>query len=134
MIRIEHLRKEYPNATPLADVNVTINKGDVISIIGPSGTGKSTLLYCINMLEPPTSGTIIFDGEEITDPKCDISSIRKKIGMVFQSFNLFQNKNVIENVISAPVDLLGVPYAQAYREGKELLRRVGLEGREDHFP
>lgn len=134
LIRIEHLRKEYPESVPLKDVSTEINDGDIISIIGPSGTGKTTLLNCINMLEPPTSGTITLDGEEITDPKCDVTSVRQKIGTVFQSFNLFQNKNVIDNVISAPVDLLGVPYTQAYLEGKELLKRVGLEGREDHFP
>ena len=134
LIKIEHLRKEYPESVPLKDLCTEVYDGDIISIIGPSGTGKSTLLNCINMLEPPTSGTITFDGEVITDPKCDIFAVRKKIGTVFQSFNLFQNKNVIENVISAPVDLLGIPYDKAYAEGKELLRRVGLEGREDHFP
>ncbi|MBP3759347.1 MAG: ABC transporter permease subunit, partial [Firmicutes bacterium] len=134
LIKIEHLRKEYPESVPLKDVSAEINEGDIISIIGPSGTGKTTLLNCINMLEPPTSGTIIFDGEEITDPKCDVTKVREKIGTVFQSFNLFQNKNVIDNVISAPVDLLGVPYEQAYLEGKALLKRVGLEGREEHFP
>ena len=134
LIRIEHLRKEYPESVPLKDVTVDIYEGDIISVIGPSGTGKTTLLNCINMLEPPTSGTITFDGEIITDPGCDIPAVRHKIGTVFQSFNLFQNKNVIENVISAPMDLLGTSYADAYREGKKLLKRVGLEGREEHFP
>ena len=89
MIRIEHLRKEYPNATPLEDVCVEINKGDVISVIGPSGTGKSTLLRCLNRLEDPTSGKIFVDGEEITDSKCKLNLVRRKMGMVFQSFNLF---------------------------------------------
>ena len=83
MIRISHLRKEYPNVTPLKDVNVTINKGDVISIIGPSGTGKSTLIRCINLLETPTSGEIWVDDQCITDKKCDINKIRQKMGMVF---------------------------------------------------
>ncbi|HBI51848.1 MAG TPA: amino acid ABC transporter ATP-binding protein, partial [Ruminococcaceae bacterium] len=86
MIKIEHLRKEYPNVTPLEDVSVEINKGDIISVIGPSGTGKSTLLRCLNQLEEPTSGTVTVDGEVITDPKCDISVVRRKMGMVFQSF------------------------------------------------
>ena len=81
MIKIEHLRKEYPNITPLKDVCVEINKGDVISIIGPSGTGKSTFLRCLNQLEQPTSGTVTFNGEVITDPKCRMEKIRQKMGM-----------------------------------------------------
>ena len=134
MIKIEHLRKEYPNVTPLQDVSVEINKGDVISVIGPSGTGKSTLLRCLNQLERPTSGTVTVDGEVITDPKCDISLVRRKMGMVFQSFNLFSNLNVIENVISAPVNLLKTPKEQAYNEGMELLRRVGLAEKARNYP
>ena len=85
MIRIEHLRKEFPNAAPLQDVNVEISDGDVISIIGPSGTGKSTLLRCINLLEKPTSGHIRVNGTDITDPKTDLGRIRQKMGMVFRS-------------------------------------------------
>ena len=134
MIKIEHLRKEYPNVTPLKDVSVEINKGDVISVIGPSGTGKSTLLRCLNQLEEPTSGTVTVDGEVITDPKCDISKVRRKMGMVFQSFNLFANLNIIENVISAPVSLLKIPKDQAYSEGMELLRRVGLAEKAENYP
>ncbi|MBQ9383451.1 MAG: ATP-binding cassette domain-containing protein [Ruminiclostridium sp.] len=134
MIKIEHLRKEYPNVTPLKDVCVEINKGDVISVIGPSGTGKSTLLRCLNQLEEPTSGTVTFDGEVITDPKCDISLIRRKMGMVFQSFNLFSNLNIIENVMSAPVNLLKIPKEQARREGMELLKRVGLAEKAENYP
>ena len=134
MIKIENLRKEYPNVTPLKDVSVEINKGDVISVIGPSGTGKSTLLRCLNQLEAPTSGTVTVDGEVITDPKCDISKVRRKMGMVFQSFNLFNNLNVIENVVSAPINILKTPRAQAYSEGMELLRRVGLAEKAENFP
>ena len=134
MIKIEHLRKEYPNVTPLKDVCTEINKGDVISVIGPSGTGKSTLLRCLNQLEEPTSGTVTVDGEVITDPKCDISKVRRKMGMVFQSFNLFANLNIIENVMSAPVNLLKVPPEQARTEGMELLRRVGLAEKAENFP
>ena len=95
MITIKNLRKEYANVTPLKDVNVTINRGDVISIIGPSGTGKSTLIRCLNLLEEPTSGQIIVDGECITDKRCNINKIREKMGMVFQSFNLFNHMTVI---------------------------------------
>ena len=134
MIKIEHLRKEYPNVTPLEDVSVEINKGDIISVIGPSGTGKSTLLRCLNQLEEPTSGTVTVDGEVITDPKCDISVVRRKMGMVFQSFNLFSNLNIIENVISAPVNLLKTPKEQAYKEGMELLKRVGLAEKAENYP
>ena len=134
MIKIEHLRKEYPNITPLKDVCVEINKGDVISIIGPSGTGKSTFLRCLNQLEQPTSGTVTFNGEVITDPKCRMEKIRQKMGMVFQSFNLFANLTVIENITSAPVSLLKMPKQQAYEEGMALLRRVGLADKADVFP
>ena len=134
MIKIEHLRKEYPNVTPLKDVCAEINKGDVISVIGPSGTGKSTLLRCLNQLEEPTSGTVSIDGEVITDPKCNISLVRRKMGMVFQSFNLFANLNIVENVMSAPVNLLKVPKEQARKEAMELLKRVGLAEKAENYP
>ena len=134
MIKIEHLRKEYPNVTPLKDVSVEINKGDVISVIGPSGTGKSTLLRCLNQLEEPTSGTVTIDGKVITDPKCDISLVRRKMGMVFQSFNLFANLNIVENVMSAPVNLLKKPKAEARKEAMELLKRVGLAEKAENYP
>ena len=134
MIVIEHLRKEYPNVTPLRDVCTQINKGDVISVIGPSGTGKSTLLRCLNQLETPTSGKIYIDGEDITSEKCDITKVRRKMGMVFQSFNLFANLNIVENVMAAPVDLLKVPKDQARREAMELLKRVGLAEKADNYP
>ena len=133
-IRIEHLRKEFPDATPLTDVCAEIERGDVIAVIGPSGTGKSTLLRCLNQLIEPTSGTVTVDDEVITHPDCNIRRIRQKMGMVFQSFNLFQNRTVIENVISAPVDLLEMPREQALREGMELLGRVGLADKADCFP
>ncbi len=134
LIKIEHLRKEFPNVTPLKDVNVEINKGDVISVIGPSGTGKSTLLRCLNRLEEPTGGRITLDGEVITSPSCDITRVRRKMGMVFQSFNLFNNLSVIENIIAAPVKLLKVPREQAYKEGMELLDWVGLADKEKVYP
>ena len=134
MIRIEHLKKVYPNITPLRDVNVTINKGDVISIIGPSGTGKSTLIRCINMLEKPTDGKIFVDGECITDKKCDINKIRRKMGMVFQAFNLFGHMTVIENVMAAPMDLLKKTKQEAYDKGMELLGMVGLADKALSYP
>ena len=134
LIKIEHLRKEYPNVTPLKDVTVEINKGDVISVIGPSGTGKSTLLRCLNQLEKPTSGTITFDGEVITDPKCKMNKVRQRMGMVFQSFNLFDNLNIIENIMAAPIKLLKKSKQEAYEEGMVLLKRVGLAEKALNLP
>ena len=134
MIRIEHLRKEYITAVPLKDVNVEIHKGDVISVIGPSGTGKSTLIRCINMLDQPTSGKIFVDGEEITAKGCDVARIRQKMGMVFQHFNLFPHMTVIENIMSAPMDLLGKSKQEAYDKGIELLRKVGLADKALNYP
>lgn len=134
MIKISHLRKEYSNVTPLKDVNVEIHKGDVISIIGPSGTGKSTLIRCINMLETPTSGEIVVDGVCITDKKCDINKVRQKMGMVFQSFNLFNHMTIIENIMAAPMHLLKKPKQEAYDNGMELLRTVGLADKAFNYP
>ena len=134
MIRIEHLKKQYPNVTPLKDVSVEIKDGDVISVIGPSGTGKSTLLRCINQLEKPTAGKIWVDGVEITAPGCDMNKVRQKMGMVFQSFNLFGHKTVIENIMLAPVDLLGVSKQEAYDTGMRLLRTVGLAEKALNYP
>ena len=134
MIRIRHLQKTYPNVTPLKDVNTDIHRGDVISIIGPSGTGKSTLIRCINMLETPTSGEIWVKDQCITDKKCDVSKVRRKMGMVFQSFNLFPHLTVIENIMKAPVDLLGKSKQQAYDEGMQLLRTVGLKDKAFVYP
>ena len=134
MIKIEHLRKEYPNVTPLKDVSVEIHDGDVISVIGPSGTGKSTLLRCINLLETPTGGKIWVDGTEITDRKCDVSKVRQKMGMVFQNFNLFGHLTVIENIMIPPMDLLGKSRQEAYDEGMRLLRTVGLAEKALNYP
>ncbi len=134
MITVEHLRKEYANAVPLKDVNVTINKGDVISIIGPSGTGKSTFLRCLNRLEEPTSGKVILDGVDMGAKDCRLDLVRRKMGMVFQNFNLFNHMNVIENIMYGPVKILGLSKEQAYRRGMKLLRTVGLEDKERNYP
>ena len=134
MIELIHLRKEYETVTPLADVNAVIRDGDVISVIGPSGTGKSTLLRCINRLESPTSGRILVDGVDVTDPKCDLRKVRQRMGMVFQSFNLFGHLTAIENLMLAPVDLLGKSRQEAYDEGMRLLYSVGLAEKASAYP
>ncbi|MCR5761149.1 MAG: amino acid ABC transporter ATP-binding protein [Sphaerochaetaceae bacterium] len=135
MIEIRHLRKEFDdNTIPLKDINVTINNGDVISIIGPSGTGKSTLLRCINMLTEPTSGQIIVDGQDITERGCDLNEVRKKMGMVFQSFNLFGHLTVIENIMNPQITLLGRSRQEAYDKAMYLLTQVGLVTKVFSYP
>ena len=134
MIKLEHVRKVYPNVTPLSDVSTEIHDGDVISVIGPSGTGKSTLLRCINLLERPDGGRIFLDDEEITSPKCNVPKVRQKMGMVFQSFNLFGHLTVIENIMLSPVKLKGIPRQEAFDEGMRLLRQVGLSDKMLNYP
>jgi len=126
LIRTEHLKKSYGNVTPLEDVNVSINHGDVISIIGPSGTGKSTLLRMLNQLEKVTSGKIFYRDEEITAPNYRLDLLRQKVGMIFQSFNLFPQMTVIENIIAAPMALKGMTKQDAFDRAAKLLKRVGL--------
>lgn len=134
MIEVRNLRKEYGDVTPIKDLSVTINDGDVISVIGPSGTGKSTFLRCLNRLEVPTSGTITVDGVCVTDKNCNLCEARKKMGMVFQSFNLFSNRSVIENVMMPQIDLLDTDRQTAYDRAMELLKLVGLESRALRYP
>jgi len=134
MIELRHVRKSFPDATPLRDVNVTIRKGDVISVIGPSGSGKSVLLRCINMLGAPTSGQIFVDGEDVTAKGYDITKVRKKIGMVFQSFNLFSHLTVIENIMNPQIKLLGRSRKEAYDKAMILLAKVGLASKYAKYP
>ena len=135
VISVAHLKKVYPNATPLQDVNTEIRQGDVISIIGPSGTGKSTLLRCLNRLEEPTAGEIQVLGQTLTGtgPR-ELSAIRRRMGMVFQSFHLFPHLTVMENIMLAPVELLGLSRQDAYRRGLELLQSVGLAEKALNYP
>ena len=118
----------------LEDVSVTIEDGDVIAVIGPSGTGKSTLLRCINLLEIPTSGHILVDGEDITDKKCNINRVRTMLGMVFQSFNLYEHLTDVENCMLAQTVLLKTPRQEAYDKAMSLLRSVGMEKQALQYP
>ncbi len=133
-VRLSHLKKSYGSSDVLRDITVDIHRGDVISIIGPSGTGKSTFLRCLNLLERPTGGSIIVDGENILAKGYPVNRLRQKMGMVFQSFNLFEHKTVLENVIFAPCQLRHVPEDTARQEGLALLRKVGLAEKADVLP
>jgi ABC-type polar amino acid transport system ATPase subunit len=134
MIELRNLRKEYDDVTPLKDINLSINSGDVIAVIGLSGTGKSTLLRCINMLETPTSGEIIVDGQIINDGKCDLNEVRKNMGMVFQSFNLFGHLTALENIMNPQITLLGRNRQEAYEKAMDLLNKVGLWAKALSYP
>lgn len=138
MITVKHLTKTYTDKaepfTVLRDVNCEINKGEVISIIGPSGTGKSTFLRCINGLEHATSGQIIIDGVDVLDKKADLSKVRQKMGMVFQGFNLFNHLTILENLTVGPRKLLGMAKADAEKQAMELLRMVGLAEKAGNMP
>ena len=134
MIRVEHLQKSFGDLHVLTDVNATIEKGEIISIIGPSGTGKSTFLRCLNLLDKPTGGTIFIDEEDILAKSANVPRLRQKMGMVFQSFNLFEHLNVLENLCIGPVKLLGKTKAQAIIKGRELLQTVGLAEKADAYP
>jgi len=133
-LKISHLQKSYGDFNVLRDITTEVHRGEVISIIGPSGTGKSTFLRCLNLLEQPTSGSIIVDGEDILTKGYPVNMLRQKMGMVFQSFNLFEHKTVLENVIFAPCQLRHEPEEEARKEGLALLRKVGLAEKADVYP
>lgn len=134
MIKIEHLSKKFGDLVVLKDITTEIKKGEVVSIIGPSGTGKSTLLRCLNLLEYPSGGSIIIDDVDILDKKTDVAKIRQKMNMVFQSFNLFSHLSVKENLTIAPIKLKGMSKETAQRKAMELLRLVGLAEKADNYP
>ena len=134
MISVSNLCKSFEGLEVLKGINVEIDKGDVICIIGPSGSGKSTFLRCLNLLETPTSGTILFEGDDLTDKKIDINKHRQKMGMVFQQFNLFPHMTVMDNLTCAPVMIKKATKEQAEKKAMELLARVGLADRADAWP
>ena len=134
LFHIRHLKKSYGDFNVLRDINTEVHRGEVISIIGPSGTGKSTFLRCLNLLEQPTNGRIVVDGEDILAKGYPVNRLRQKMGMVFQSFNLFEHKTVLENVIFAPCQLRHEPEEEARKEGLALLRKVGLAEKADVYP
>ena len=134
MITVTDLCKSFGDLEVLKGVNVEIDKGDVICVIGPSGSGKSTFLRCLNLLETPTSGSILFEGDELTDKKIDLNKHRQKMGMVFQQFNLFPHMTVLDNLTCAPIMLKKTPKAEAEQKAMELLARVGLADRADAWP
>ena len=136
LIEVSHVTKQFSGGAvkALDDCSLTIGKGDVVAIIGPSGSGKSTLLRCLNLLETPTSGTITVDGVDITDPKTDIDLHRRKMGMVFQHFNLFPHMTILKNMTLAPMKLLKKSQEEAESQAKALLERVGLGGRANDYP
>ena len=134
MIEIKNLCKSFGDVHVLNDITETIHEGDKVVVIGPSGGGKSTFLRCLNCMEDPTSGSIIFQGEDLADMKVDINLHRQSIGMVFQQFNLFNNKTVLENITLAPVLLKKMTKEEANERAYELLRRVGLEDKADVYP
>lgn len=134
MISVKNLQKNFEGTEVLKGVNVDINKGDVICVIGPSGSGKSTFLRCLNLLEQPTGGSIIFEGNDLTDKKVDLNLHRQKMGMVFQQFNLFPHMSVLQNMTCAPIMLKGLSKQEAEDKALELLDRVGLKDRADSYP
>ena len=136
LIRVEHVVKEFDGGAvkALNDCNLSINRGEVVAIIGPSGSGKSTLLRCLNLLEVPTSGSVWFDGVDITDKKIDLDRHRRKMGMVFQHFNLFPNMTVLKNLTLAPVHLKLLSKAEADEKARAMLARIGLPDKADTFP
>jgi polar amino acid transport system ATP-binding protein len=134
MIKIEHLVKKFGTTMVLSDINATIAKGEVISIIGPSGTGKSTLLRCLNLLEQPSGGHIEIDGQDILARNAHVPLLRRRMGMVFQSFNLFSHLNVLGNLTIGPTFLLGKSQEDAEAKAHALLKMVGLSEKADSFP
>ncbi len=133
-IHVSHLKKSFKQLEVLKDISLDVAEGEVVVIIGPSGSGKSTLLRCLNRLEAASGGEIVIDGTDITDRKCDINKVRERVGMVFQHFNLFNNMNVLRNLMLAPVDLKKQDRETARKKALEMLGRVGLSDKAQAYP
>jgi polar amino acid transport system ATP-binding protein len=134
LIRVEHLHKRFGDHEVLKDINVHIKEKEVVCVIGPSGSGKSTFLRCLNLLEPITSGRVVVDGHDLTDPKTDINRVRTEMGMVFQKFNLFPHKRVIDNITMAPIRVRKWSKEKAEQKAMELLGKVGLQDKARAWP
>jgi len=134
VIHVNNLHKYFGQNEVLKGVNEHIKKGEVVVVIGPSGSGKSTFLRCLNLLEEPTDGEMIFEGNNLTDKKTDINKIRQKMGMVFQSFNLFPHKTVLDNITLSPIKVKGLTKDEAVKIAMNLLKRVGLEDKANAYP
>lgn len=134
MITIKDLHKSFGDHEVLKGIDLEIEKGEILVIIGPSGSGKSTILRCMNLLETPTSGDIIFEGKSLVDKNTDIDEVRQNIGMVFQHFNLFPHKTILENVTLAPITLKKMSKEEAEKKAETLLKRVGLYDKKDTYP
>ena len=134
MVHVQNLKKSFGKLEVLKDISVDISEGEVVVLLGPSGSGKSTFLRCLNQLETATAGQIIIDGQDVTDKQVDINKVRENIGMVFQHFNLFAHKTVLENIMLAPVELKKMTKEEARVKGMELLKRVGMDDKPDAYP
>ncbi len=134
MVHVENLKKNFGKLEVLKDISVDIAEGEVVVLLGPSGSGKSTFLRCLNQLEVATAGKILVDGNDVTDKHIDINKVRENIGMVFQHFNLFDHKTVLENIMMAPVELKKMTKEEAKEKGMQLLKRVGMDSKADCYP
>ena len=133
-IHVTNLKKNFGKLEVLKDISVDIAEGEVVVLLGPSGSGKSTFLRCLNQLEIATAGKILVDGNDVTDKHIDINKVRENIGMVFQHFNLFDHKTVLENIMMAPVELKKMTKEEAKEKGMQLLKRVGMDSKADCYP
>ncbi len=134
LIKVENLHKKFGDLHVLRGLNQEIRRGEVVVIVGPSGCGKSTFLRSLNLLETPTDGHIYFEGTDITDKKTNVNKCREKIGMVFQHFNLFPHKTILENITIGPIKVLHMPKEEAEKKAMDLLKRVGLEEKANAYP
>ncbi|MCD5325418.1 MULTISPECIES: amino acid ABC transporter ATP-binding protein [Pontibacillus] len=134
MITVKDLHKSFGKTEVLKGIDAKVEESEVVCVIGPSGSGKSTFLRCLNLLEEVTSGEIVIDGDVLTDPKVDINAVRSQVGMVFQHFNLFPHKTVLENITLAPIKVKGLSQSEADKTGHSLLEKVGLGDKADVYP